>query len=148
VLVASAVPLPDLLSAASLLLAVVAVLFGLWYPAVANSLEIESNMPLTWEDGRRPRERLHDVKVTRAIPLAAAAGIVALIFLPESIRIVARSVLDFFRHGVFAFGDYDAVATSLVVVVVFGAVLAIYLLALVIRLSALERRLDQLPKVG
>lgn len=122
----------DILSAASLLLTVLAILFGLWYEEIKSAL----NLPIE----RDPRDRgktntkIRSTLIARAIPLTIAACLLTLVFAPDTIRIIVSSVGNFSAKGLDAFSDYSAVATSFVLVILITLVLAIYLLDWTIKL--------------
>src|SRR5438874_1732771 len=104
----------DLLSAASLLLAVVAVIYGFWYPEITAALKITP--ALHKEDRAKDYERVRYLLKTRAIPLLFVSGLLTLVFVPDTLRITCSSAQNY-RAKVFrGFSDYDAVATSFVFV--------------------------------
>lgn len=78
----------DVLSAASLLLAILAVLFSLWYGDIAAALRIET--PTHLEDAGPQRRQIAEAIKTRAAPLAGAALVLLLVFVPEAIRLASQ----------------------------------------------------------
>jgi len=137
----------DVLSAGSLLLAVLAVLFGLWYSDIAAALQVE--VPTHLEDAGRQRRQVADAIKTRAAPLAAAAATLLAIFLPEAIRLTSHWVQRAYDNGLWnAVRSYDPVELSIVAVVLFLAVLTAYTLSLIPRLIRLKRKLHISSQTG
>jgi hypothetical protein len=122
----------DLLSAAGLLLGVVSVLYGLWLPEMTAALDRPIKL--------QPADRESDYKFcrrvyfARALPLAAAAVLFALLFVPPALRIVVGTVRSLWRDPVSAVVHYDAVRASLVVVSLSLVALAAYILTTAVRL--------------
>jgi len=132
------------LSAASLLLAILAVLYSLWYGEIASALEI--NPPKHLQDAVADRRRVGEVLRTRAFPLAIAAIALVLVFLPEAIHIASHFVRRASRDGTWStIKDYDPVSLSLVLVVLGIGALACYTGWLAVRLWQLRRRLTPSP---
>jgi uncharacterized membrane protein len=103
--------LNDLLSAASLLLAVVGILYGLWYPEIMAILGEE--VPKFPEDRKSIYHRISSTLFSRAVPLTITALLVALVFLPDSIKIIVASVTTIQGSGSAGFlATYDAVRTA------------------------------------
>jgi hypothetical protein len=104
----------DLLSAASLLLAIIAVLYGMWYPDIVKSLATE--VPDHPAAKRKPRGEVAAVRRVRALPLMVATILLAAVFLPDTARIVLQSASTYASEGVAGFTKYSAVAQAFVLV--------------------------------
>ncbi len=128
----------DLLSAASLLLALLTFLYGLAYPRLTSATRVSLA-------GRRPedvgRDR-RDVAAARrtALLVASAAGVVAAVFAPETAVLVWRFVARLDEGGA-ALASYDAVATSFVLVNAGALLLGLHALLLVRRITGVLRDL-------
>lgn len=134
------ISMSDLLSAASLLMAIAAILFSLWYSEIAKALEIE---PMHFrEDNKDARQTVTAVLRSKAIPVALMALAVALIFLPDALKLARVSYLGYVQHGFAAFEKYDAVRTAYCFVNVLSWVLASYMCTLVVQLFSLRKRLS------
>jgi hypothetical protein len=131
----------DLLSAASLLMAIAAILFSLWYSEIAKALEMAPSQ--FSEDNKTPRHTVTTVLCSKAIPVAIMALAVALIFLPDTLKIARDSYLGYVQNGFAAFEKYDAVRTAYCFVNVLSWALAGYMCTLVVQLFDLRRRLSQ-----
>ena len=133
----------DLLSAASLLLAVIGVLYGLWYPEIIDALDIK--VPAFSEDRAKPFRQVSSILYGRAIPLAIAALGVSLIFLPNAIEIILSSVQNILNKGINAIPDYDAVKTSFCFVVLLSGAIAIHIIYFFVKLVLLRNLLGKKP---
>lgn len=130
----------DILSAASLLLAVLAVLFSLWYSDIGSALRVE--IPTHLEDAGPQRRQVSEAIKTRAAPLAAGAVVLLLVFLPEAVHLAIHWLRQANNHGLWhAIKSYDSVELSIVVVVLFMALLTAYALWLVLELAKLRHKL-------
>jgi hypothetical protein len=118
----------DLLSAASLLLTLIALLYGMWYSEIAAATNITVQP--------QPADRLLDyqraqvVFWTKAIPLTVAALLLSAVFLPTAVQLVGRAVQHWWKVGVLAIRDYDPVATSLILVTVGAIFFSVHLFSL------------------
>jgi len=130
----------DLLSASSLLMAIAAILFSLWYPEIEKALEI---VPSKYRsDNEDSRRTVTAVLFSKAIPVSMMALAVALIFLPDALQITKESYRAYFRNGLTAFKNYDAVLTAYCFVTVLSGLLAGYMGVLVFQLLDLRKRLS------
>lgn len=112
----------DLLSAASLLLAIVGVFYGLWYNDISSALA--TPLPKHVLDKAAPLKQIRTVLFSKAIPLATASCSAALVFLPSTLGIIRESACGYATQGAAFVLTYDALKTSLVLVEVFTLVLA------------------------
>ena len=130
----------DVLAAASLLLAILAVLHSLWYGDIGAALRVE--IPTHLEDAAPQRRQVHEAIKTRAAPLAIAALVLLVVFLPEAIRLViswGQRVRDYgLWHEV---KSYDPVELAIVAVVFFLAALIAHTVWLMLELLRLKRKL-------
>lgn len=115
----------DLLSAATLLLTVLTILYGLWYGEITKALEIKIESDP--RDRTRTYQTLRSVLYNRAVPLMLAAWFLTLIFAPDTISIMNATFRNFRSHGLAALADYSAVATAFELAVFLSFGLAIYL---------------------
>jgi len=129
----------DLLSAASLLLAVVSVVYGLWYPEIVHAMD--TTIPKHAEDRRRPYKDVSTMLFRRSLPLAIAALVVTAVFLPDALRIGWLSINDYSESGWSALRRYDSVATAFFVVELFATALTVHAVNLAVKLFQLRRRL-------
>jgi hypothetical protein len=104
----------DLLSAAGLLLTALTIIYGLWYNQIMQILE--TIPPLQKQDRIKPYREVRRTISDRMAPLVIISGLLTLIFVPDAVRIVCASLRNFATRGFGAVRDYDAVATSFVLV--------------------------------
>lgn len=128
----------DLLAAASLLLTVLAVLYGLWYPEMAATLAIRPALHL--EDSVADRRAVKRVLTQRALPLAMGSLAVTVVFTPDAARILWDSVTQIRSVG-WSFARYDAVRAAFLLVTMLTGGLCIHTGAVTVSLVALSRRL-------
>jgi hypothetical protein len=132
--------LSDLLSAASLLLAVLGVLYGLWYPEIMEALKEE--VPHFSQDRRRPYQKISFILYGRALPLAIAASGVSLIFIPDAYRIILFSIQNYKLRGLDALNDFHAVSTAYCFVIAMSTAIAAHLIFFSVKLGLLRKRLS------
>lgn len=130
----------DVLAAASLLLAILAVLYSLWYADIDAALRVEK--PTHLEDARSERRQVRQAIRTRAAPLAFASVVLFLVFLPEAVRLIVHWVSRAIHHGLWhEVRSYSAVELSIVAVVLALAALAAYSQWLLLELLRTRRKL-------
>lgn len=130
----------DLLSASSLLIAIAAILFSLWYVEITKVLEI---VPKTYrEDNVGARKTVSSALLTKAMPVAVMALLIALIFLPDTVGLIKEAWRAYQESGIAALEQYDAVKMAYCFVTILAIVLTIYMWLLVARLWALRGRLS------
>lgn len=129
----------DLLSASSLLMAIAAILFSLWYAEIAKALEISPKKYR--EDNVQELATVKAVLFAKAIPVTLTALLVSLIFLPDAVKIFLESLDAYQAEGIAAIKQYDAVQTAYCFVSLLSLVLAAYMVVLTGKLWLLARRL-------
>lgn len=129
----------DLLSASSLLMAIAAILFSLWYGDISKALEISPKVHR--EDNVGAKKSVSNTIYSKALPVAIMALLVALIFLPDAIRITKESLSVYFSNEPDAF-QYEAVKTAYCFVTLLSAALACYMWILVWKLFVLRNKLS------
>jgi hypothetical protein len=107
--------LPDILGAASLLLALLTFVYGMLYPELSAAADIKLGGRQV-ADIEPDRKRVRAAR-QRARGLAAVALIVAAVFTPPALDVL-WNFLDRLPTGFGAFDNYNAVATTLVLVTV------------------------------
>jgi hypothetical protein len=136
--ITAAVSTGDLLSAESLLLALVSGLLALWYGEIQSALHQERRLRV--EDHGPEIAILTRTLWRRAVPLMLLAVAATAIFAPNSLQLLRR--LGPIFHG--NLPRYDTIAVSVVAVNVGMAFVAIYCAALAVALSR-RRRSFQRP---
>lgn len=129
----------DLLSAASLLMAVIAILYSLWYTELTELLSIS---PKTHkEDNVADCYSVKSALIKKSTPLSVLALLIALIFLPDAIKISCEAISTFQNYGLEAASRYNAVKMAYCLVSVVSIALALYITSLSINLFKLWRSL-------
>jgi len=123
----------SLLTAASVLLALVGVVYALWYEELKQAIERE--MPRHLADRETILSHLRSVYWSRAVPLTVASISVTLVFVPPALDIVADSAQQYVRYGIANIKNYDATATSVVLIEVFLIMLSVQVSATMVRLN-------------
>ncbi len=134
----------DLLSAASLLLAVVGILYGLWYGEIEFALGIKPSQHS--QDNMAKLGTVSSTLAKRAVPLAIAASLVSMIFLPDAIRLILLSSNNYLTKGPSAFKDYGAVETAFCVVIIFTSSISMDVIWKIIKLKSLKKKLSRKDK--
>jgi len=131
----------DILSAASLLLAIVTVLYALWYKELASALQTE--IPEHREEYPKPLATLKKVFFSRAIPLFLSSVTVSFVFLPDAITIVMQAI------EVWSTGDirkdfvYSSVKTAICIVVMFSIGITAHSGSMLIRINNLIKSMKK-----
>ena len=124
----------DLLSAASLLLTVLGIVFGAWYPEIVKA--IEAAVDEKYDDRGAVRRTVRTALYGKALPLALAATTLTALFFPDAKTIARDAYGSFMTLGWGAFDKYDAVEAAFCLVVALAGLLAIYLIFLACCLRA------------
>jgi hypothetical protein len=128
----------DLLSASSLLLAIAAILFSLWYPEITTALKIDPGKYK--EDNVADRTAVTCTILSKAFPVAIVSIGITAIFLPDAVLITTSSYKTYQKTG-FSIANYDAVRTAYCFVTLLAAFLTTYMWSLTIRLLLLRSKL-------
>jgi hypothetical protein len=131
----------DLVSATSLLVGAVGLLYSGWNEELRSAQTVPVRMHV--EDRGPERLQVRQVLRTRALPLAAAAWALVLVFLPPAVNLVVTGVRALVDDPVGALGRYDPVPLAFLAVIAVDAGLACTALLTVVRLRGLLRRLDE-----
>jgi len=105
----------DLLSAASLILAIIAVIYSLWYPAIEHALLLPVSSHAA--DNRKNHAEARRMFFQKALPLCVATALAVAVFGPNAISICIVSCQVAAEQGFHAIATYDAVRAAFVFVV-------------------------------
>jgi hypothetical protein len=130
----------DLLSSASVLLTLIALLYSLWYQEIVQAIDTE--VPVNKQDRKPAHKRVKGVYSTKARPLTVAAFILTVVFAPDTVRILCTSVKHASEGGLRSILDYNAVSSSLVLVTVGSGFFTWHLFSLASDLSNKVKDLD------
>jgi len=130
----------DLLSAASLLLTALTIIYGLWYPKMVEMLDVVP--PAHKADRIKPHHEVCRSIRSRAIPLLGISGVLTLIFIPDASRLVFSSLQNVKNKGLASARDYDSIATSFVIVTCLLGFLTAHLLVITTQLIKLSAKLN------
>jgi len=131
----------DILSAASLLLAIVTVLYALWYQELTSALQTE--IPIHKEEYPKSLATLKKVFFSRAIPLFLSSVTVSFVFLPDAITIVIQVIDAWATDNISKNFVYSSVKTAICVVVVFSIGIAVHSGSILIRINGLIKRMGK-----
>jgi hypothetical protein len=131
---------PDLLTATSMLVGAVGLLYGTWHAEISDALHTEVR-PKRLDRGldRAVVLRAHN---GRALPVAIAGWTLVLIFTPTTIGVLVAAVRHVFDEPTTFLRDYDPVPPAFIAVYLVAVVMAVAATVTVYRLRALLRRLD------
>jgi hypothetical protein len=130
----------DKLSAASLLLTIVGVIYSIWYPQLDAVLQ--TKVPAHKPDRARPHSQVAACLNTRAVPLMIASVVLFLVFLPDAAILITSSIKSYRSAGVAGLWQYDSVGTAFCFVVGLSAALTWHLVRTVWRLRVLRAALS------
>jgi hypothetical protein len=129
----------DLLAAASLLLTVVAIIYGLWQPEIAAALKYPVSSQKV--DNKRLHKKAKSILLTKAFPLAVIATTLLLINFPDAATITLEALKRANVKRWSALHEFSAVRTSFVMVTCVLGVLAVHTAVSAIHLKLHVRRL-------
>lgn len=131
----------DILSAASLLLAIVTVLYALWYQELTSALQTE--IPEHIEEYPRPLATLKKVFFSRAIPLFLSSATVSFVFLPDAITIIMQAANAWTTGNASSTFVYSSVKTAICIVVIFSIGIAAHSGSILLRIHHLIKRMKK-----
>lgn len=131
----------DLLSAASLLLTVLGVVYGTWYTEIISALD--EKPPDQLANRGDIRRKVRGALCGKAFPLTLAAVVLTVLFLPDAVTIAFGGLRSVGALGLKALCEYNAVKAAFCLVVILTGALAGYLVHLDCRLKAKLREIDR-----
>lgn len=126
----------DILSAESLLFAILGVVFGLWYEEIVSATHVE--IPLHKEDCAGALRFVRAALFAKTLPLAILTLVVFLTFAPVSFDIVTTAIVHLNHSGLQDISTYSAVNVALLTVSFMTAVFAIYVVGLASKLNVVR----------
>jgi len=114
----------DILSATSLLLTMITVLYGVWYSEINNTINLKE--PLHSEDGKLIYKMVVSVLNHKAIPLFIASLSLTLIMLAQVVCIIEEACTIVLINKWTSFKYYDVVKMIYCTVFVFSFSLSVY----------------------
>jgi hypothetical protein len=130
----------DILSAASLLLAILTTLFGFYYPEIKGILDAHVDTS-TKTNNRQTYDKAKIVWKTKVLPLLATSITLSVIFIPEFLTILLNTfkvILD--KNMIFK--KYDTVKASYCAVTIFMSVLTISIIVMSIKFHSKKKALN------
>lgn len=127
----------DAISAASLLMAVVAILYGAWYQEIIKAI----NVVIPKHDRAIPLVTVNQALLSRCVPLTFMAIAVSLVFLPDAFEILKHSFSVAEQMGFGAYAKYSSVRTAFCLVVFVSCAITTHLLMLLKSLLKVRREL-------
>jgi len=138
--VTEASKMSDLLAAASLLLTVLGVVYGTWYSEIINTLG--RIVDVHFQNRGPIRGAVRSALYGKALPLAIAAILLTIVFLPDAITIVLGGINAVRANWTNAFRQYNAVEAAFCLVVILSSALTGYLISLVWQLIRKLKRIN------
>ena len=135
----------DLLSSASLLVAIVTVLYGHWYPDIL--LGINTKVPDYRESVDTPLSTVISIILRRALPLLLSSVGLTIVFLKDTGRILYISAKRLDWNILKRFIEYDAVSTAFVLVEVLWIYVSAQLISDFVKLIRKRRSLITRPSI-
>lgn len=129
----------DLLSASSLLLAILTTLFSTHYSSIIEVLNLEPNN--FKEDDKNNYVLAKSVLKTKLIPLLIAGISITIIFIPQSIKIIKTS-LEYFTSLEHKNLSYDTISTSYIAVTIFMFILTANILVLFFKVNSKMKNIN------
>jgi len=114
----------DVLSAASLFLAVIGLLYSVWYAEIREAIEV--NVPPHKEDRGPAIKKTRRTYSTRALPLAVVSLTLAVVLAPELISVAVSTATIIAQERVSALRRYDVVWSLFCAVAITSIGLAIH----------------------
>lgn len=130
------------LSASSLLLAALALVYSQWYPEITGTLRRNESAKNKNPLDREPEfHEVRQVFYQRALPLVVAALLLVLVLLPDAVRITWLSIQLYAAKGPQAIWSYSTVSTAYVLSVMLGIGFCAHLGQLALKTRRLKKAL-------
>lgn len=131
--------LPDLLTASSVLLAIITALYGLFYPAIKSILDIKPRKHSA--DNEYNYKKAKEVLKTKYLILLVGSTIITCIYLPEFFRQIKASIMVVASVGI-KNSTYNTLIASFIVVCSFMIFISIMIVKSGIKLAKMIKNLN------
>lgn len=131
----------DLLSAASLLLTLMGIVYGLWYTEIVGAQN--ATVPLLLADRNPVRNQVKAALFAKALPLAVATTVLAAIFFPNASSIAFPWLGALLAAPAQAFSHYNAVTVTFCFVELLSIALAVHTVWLAASLCCKLRKINR-----
>lgn len=132
----------DLLTAESILFAIIIALYGFWYPEIRTFLDLP--IPKHHSDHQPECIKANEILHTKMNPLMAILFITSIIFIPDAIKITVQSLKLLRMIGLWQYVFlYDAVNTAYVFFCILTIVLTFNVIGLFLELKSKKKKLSE-----
>jgi len=107
----------EILSASSIFLAFLGLIYNSWYPEINNATKVQKNTDFK-EDNKKIALEVKNIIYYKALPITIFSLLLSLILLPEIFEINLKTI----------FKDYNAVELLFFVIVIFSIIFTIHLI--------------------
>lgn len=104
----------DEIAVASLLMAILAILYGAWYPEIVRVINLE----IPKHDRAIHLSTTKEILYRKCLPLLGLSILTAAVFTPSLISIIYHSILVAKNYGFYSYQKYNAVKTAFCLVIV------------------------------
>jgi len=119
----------NLLSASSILLAIITAIYAVFYPFITEAIEIKGSKHI--EDNKLKLKLAKDTFKSKLLPILIGSIVITVLFLPEFIKVSITSLKAIRGNKV----EYDTLTASFLVVCVFMIFLTYAIIILAIKLK-------------
>ncbi|PTT03690.1 hypothetical protein DBR11_01605 [Pedobacter sp. HMWF019] len=114
----------DILSSASLLVAILTTIYSLFYPEIKGVLDISPKSGSLKKDNALDYEKAKIIRNSKVIPLFFGSIVLTLVFIPEFINQL-KIAYQYYRSTGFDMENYNTATASFVVVTAFSILLTV-----------------------
>lgn len=132
----------DLLPSASLILAVIALLFNSWKDEIQEAREVP--IELHYEESEKDHKKVKEALWKRSFPLALSATIMLIIFIPEIVWHIKQSIKVVKFVGLAnSFSYYNAKAATFIFIYILFIAFGYYLWSLTIEIYKRNKEFEE-----
>ncbi|MFA7290420.1 MAG: hypothetical protein WC055_16210 [Melioribacteraceae bacterium] len=131
----------DILSALSLFLAVLGLLYSAWYSEINSA--VNEVIPKFIQDRKPVKDRITSAYYNKSLPLSFSGILISFIILPDFLRILFEVYVEFNKNGLRAISNYDSVKALFCAIFFLQVVFSIHLFLLARKLNELIKKCDK-----
>lgn len=127
----SIIKMSDEIAVASLLMAILAILYGAWYPEIVKVINTETPR----HDKGIDLKIAQEIRNTKSLPLLFLSILTSIIFIPSLITIICDAISFHHEFSISAFKKYSVVKTAFCLVIISCIIISYHIIVTHIQLN-------------